>query len=143
LVHVVDGSAANPEEQIRAVHHVLSEIEREEIPELLVFNKTDRLNEDGERALQALESRYPGSVRASALTGDGVTTVVEAIAARLRAMQKTVDVLLPFERGDLLAMLHREAEVLTEVAEETGMQVRVRLDDATLASVSEFVVKNS
>jgi GTP-binding protein HflX len=139
LVHVVDGSAANPEEQLRAVHHVLSEIEREEIPELLVFNKTDRLNGDGERSLQILMDRYPGSVRASALNGDGVENVIEAIAARLRALQTTIDVILPFDRGDLLAQLHREGEVLTEEALEGGMAVRARVDDATLAAVAEFV----
>lgn len=141
LVHVVDGSAANPEAQIRAVHQVLSEIERTEIPELLVFNKADRLNEDGERSLQMLLDRYPGSVRSSALTGVGVDAVVEAIAARLRAMQSTVEVLLPFDRGDLLAQLHREGEVISESADESGMRIRVRLDDATLANISEFVVE--
>lgn len=140
LVHVVDGSAANPEEQIWAVHQVLGEIERSEIPELIVFNKTDRLNEDGERTLTQMQSHYPGSVRASALTGDGVATVMEAIAARLRALQKLIEVILPFDRGDLLAQVHREGEVLSEVAGEDGMRLRVRVDEATLSRLSEYVV---
>lgn len=139
LVHVVDGSAADPEAQIRAVHHVLSEVERQEIPELLVFNKTDRLNADGEKSLEKLMAHYPGAVRASALTGDGVRNVVEAIAARLRAMQKRVDLLVPFERGDVLAMIHREGEVITEVTEATGMRVQARVDETTLARLKDFV----
>ena len=141
LVHVVDASSPDPQAQIDAVHAVLSEIENEEIPELLVFNKTDRLDTDQRRELARLLDRHTGSVTASALTGDGVEAVVRTVADRLRALQPLTEFLVPFERGDVLATLHREGEVVAEGEQDGAMLVRARLDDAATGRLSEFVVE--
>ncbi|MGH9061016.1 MAG: GTPase HflX, partial [Acidimicrobiales bacterium] len=66
LVHVVDAAAADPEAQIGAVRQVLSEIGAAEVPELLAFNKVDRLDPD---TVGQLVASHPGSVSISALTG--------------------------------------------------------------------------
>lgn len=143
LVHVVDGSSADPQAEIDAVHEVLNEIETEEIPELVIFNKADRLDVDQRRELDRLMDRYPGSVRASALTGQGVDEVIRAIGDRLRAMQPIIEFLIPYERGDVLAKLHREGEIVTESQTEQGMLIRARLDGAASSGLAEFVVDES
>lgn len=143
LVHVVDASSPDPQAQIDAVHEVLTEIETGDIPEMLVFNKSDRLDSGQRRELMRLLDRYPGSVVASALTGDGVDRVVTAIADRLRAMSPMTDFLVPYDRGDILASLHREGEVVVESERENGMFITARLDEAAAGKLSEFMVPRS
>jgi len=134
LVHVVDSAADDPDEQIEAVRTVLAEIGADRVPELLAFNKSDM----GEGA-KRLTGRYPGSVELSALTGEGVDVLLQVIGDRLRVLAKVVELVIPYDRGDVLAAVHREGEVLVESHEETGARIRVRVDDAGAARFREFV----
>jgi GTP-binding protein HflX len=136
LVHVVDASAPDPPENIEAVHSVLAEIGAGGVPQLLAFNKADLAPDEAAR----LAGANPGSVALSARTGDGVEGLLRTIGDRLRALTTVHELMVPYERGDVLASLHREGEVLVEAAAESGMRVRARLDDASATRWHEFVV---
>ncbi len=136
LVHVVDCTAADPEGQIAAVREVLAEIGASHVPELLVFNKCDAAPDVATNLVQ----RHEGSVAVSALTGEGIEGFLHAISDRLRALSKVVELLIPYERGDLLAAVHREGEVLTTHHDDSGVRVRARLADASAGRLAEFVV---
>ena len=125
LVHVVDSAAAHPEGQIEAVRTVLAEIGAGEVPELLAFNKADVTPE-----AKRLVDRYPGSVTVSALTGEGVDQLLEAIGDRLRVLARVLELVVPYERGDVLAAIHREGEVLVERHHADVAELRVRVDEA-------------
>ena len=73
---------------------------------------------------------HHGAVTVSAVTGDGVDPLLDTIAARLRAMKPIVELEVPYERGDVVAALHRDGEVLVEVHGEGGTRVRARLPAA-------------
>lgn len=135
LVHVVDASAHDPEGQIKAVREVLTEIGADEIPELIVFNKID-IAESPDRLLE----RWDGSESVSAVTGEGSEKLLHTIADRLAIMNRIVDVIVPFDRGDVIAELHRSGQVISEQAGETGMKYRARLDEFSIGRLSEFVV---
>ncbi|MDQ3757529.1 MAG: GTPase HflX [Actinomycetota bacterium] len=136
LVHVVDSSAPDPEAQIGAVHAVLGEIEADRVPELLAFNKADVTRE-----AKRLTESHAGSVAVSAVTGEGVADLLSAIGDRLRAMADVVELVVPFDRGDVVAAVHREGEVLTEQHEDTGTRLRARLDTAGVSRFRDFVVQ--
>jgi GTP-binding protein HflX len=136
LVHVVDCTAADPEGQIGAVREVLAEIGASHVPELLVFNKRDAAPDVANNLMQ----RHEGSVAVSALTGEGIDGFLHAISDRLRALSKVVELLIPYERGDLLAAVHREGEVLSTHHDDSGVRVRARLADASAGRLAEFVV---
>jgi GTP-binding protein HflX len=136
LVHVVDASAPDPREQIDAVRTVLAEIDAGSVPELLVFNKSDVRPDEAAR----LVSAHPGSVAVSARTGAGIDAFLLAVGDRLRAAATVVELAVPFDRGDVLASVHREGEVLVEQADEGGMRLRARLDPAAATRLREFVV---
>ena len=136
LVHVVDAGAVEPEGQIDAVRDVLDEIGASSVPELLAFNKADV---DPDRA-KLLVDRHPGGVAISAVTGEGIDDLLRAIADRLRALTRVVELVVPYERGDVLAAVHREGEVVSETAEDGGMRVRVRLDPAAAGRLREYQV---
>ena len=135
LVHVVDASAPDPDGQIEAVDTVLAEIGAADVPQLLAVNKID-VATDPERLLD----RHSGSVAVSALTGAGVDDLLAAVGDRLRALADVVELVVPFARGDVVAALHREGEVLVEQHEEGGTRLRARLDDAGAARFREFRV---
>lgn len=136
LVHVVDSSAPDPEGQIDAVREVLAEIDADRVPELIVFNKADLVPDEARR----LVADHEGSVAVSAVTGEGIDAFLATLGDRLRAITVPVELLIPYERGDVLAAVHREGEVISTSHEEAGVRVRARLADASAGRLSEYVV---
>ena len=137
LVHIVDSAAADPDEQIEAVRAVLHEIGASSVPELLVFNKADVVPASETRRLV---EGHPGSLAISALKAQGIDGLLQAVSDRLRAAANVVELIVPFERGDVIAAVHREGEVLVEQHEEGGTRLRARLDQAGTARFREFLV---
>ena len=135
LVHLVDSAAPDPQAQIDAVRGVLDELEAHRVPELLVFNKAD-LTDEAKR----LAGDHPGSTAISAVTGAGVDELLGTMSDRLRAAGTVVELAVPYARGDVLAALHREGEVLDEEHDEGGTRLRARLDPAGAARFAEFLV---
>jgi len=131
LVHVVDASAVDPDAQIDAVRTVLAEIGAGDVPELLVYNKIDK----------AMIDVPWGAVAISALTGEGVDKLLRTIADRLRAIETVIELLVPYDRGDVLAALHREGEVLVEAHEEDATRLRARLDRVATGKFAPFRVE--
>jgi GTP-binding protein HflX len=136
LVHVVDASTVEPDEHIDAVRRVLVEIGAGQVPELVAFNKSDLAPDTAAR----LTGSHPGSVAFSAVTGAGVDDALRTISDRLRSLTTVVELHVPFDRGDVLASVHREGEVLVEEVAADGMRLRARLDDAAASRLREFVV---
>ncbi|MGK2930618.1 MAG: GTPase HflX [Acidimicrobiales bacterium] len=136
LVHVVDATAPDVAGNIEAVHVVLREIDAGAVPQLLAFNKADLDPE----AAELFVKRYPGSVAFSARTGEGVDELLEVISTHLRAMQPVVELQIPYDRGDVLAAVHREGEVLVETHGDAGTTVQARLDDGSRAQFREYEV---
>ena len=136
LLHVVDSSAVDPLGQIEAVREVLGEIAADRVPELLVFNKADA----DQDAAKRLVYDNPGSVAISAATGEGIDDLLRTIADRVRSLTAVVELLVPYERGDVMASLHREGEVVSTSHEDGGLRVQARLADASRGRLTEFVV---
>jgi GTP-binding protein HflX len=134
LIHVVDGSAENAEEQIEAVRIVLNDIGAGEVPELMVFNKADV-----EPSWTAeLVARHEGSLAVSALTGMGMDRLVETVGDRLRSGDRIISLRLPVERGDLIAAAHREGDVVAQENEDDFVILHVVLDDVGSARFAEW-----
>jgi GTP-binding protein HflX len=136
LVHVVDSASPDPETQIEAVRAVLDEIGAGSVPELLAFNKGDVSTE-----AKRLADRQPGAVTVSALTGEGIPGLLAAIGDRLRASARVLDLVVPYERGDILAAVHREGEVLVETHDDDAARLRVRVDGVGAARFAAFVAE--
>jgi GTP-binding protein HflX len=137
LLHVVDGSSPDASAQIGAVHAVLRDIGADHVPELLVVNKADIAGPD---AVAELRAAHPLAVVVSAATGDGLDDLVDALSQRLRHLAPIVEFIVPFERGDVVAALHRAGDVLVEVHSEGGTRVRARLPALDLTRFREYVV---
>ncbi|MCX6537251.1 MAG: GTPase HflX [Actinobacteria bacterium] len=136
LIHVVDASAVDPNGQIIAVREILTEIGADKVPELLLINKSDLDPDSAKR----LANEYQGAVAFSAATGEGLNGLLLAIGDRMRALTTVIELLIPYDRGDIVATVHREGEVVSTSNEEVGMRIRARLADASAGRLSEFVV---
>jgi GTP-binding protein HflX len=135
LVHVVDADDPDPDGQIIAVRDVLNEIGAAEVPEILVFNKIDIAEP---AVVQRLLTVYEGSVAVSAVTGEHIDDIAAAIVDGLEAVTTTMNLLIPYDRGNLVAILHDAGEVLDEQHAEQGTEIKVRLPAATADRFANF-----
>jgi GTP-binding protein HflX len=136
LVHVVDASAVHPEQQITAVREVLAEIGADQVPEFIVFNKADLVDDWG----ASLVEDHQGAVAVSALRNEGLEVMMRRLADRMRAITQVTELMVPYDRGDILASIHREGEVVMSELEDGGMRIRARLSNASEGRLREFVV---
>jgi GTP-binding protein HflX len=142
IVHVVDGSAPDFEGQVDAVRTVLAEIGADAIPELLVVNKADAVGALGDEVAEEarrLMAAHEGSVMVSARTGQGIDELLLAMGDRLRVGDRVVELDIPWARGDVLAAVHREGEIVAESAGETSTRIQVVLDDVGKSRFAEFL----
>ena len=136
IVHVVDGTAANAEGQMAAVHEVLVEIGAADVPELVVVNKADRAPD----AAKALAHGIEGSV---AHLGPDRRGRRRAAARDRRPPAglgpRGASSWCRGQRGDVLAAIHREGEVVGQSDGEESATLQVVLDDVGRARFAEFV----
>jgi GTP-binding protein HflX len=136
ILHVADAASPELPDQIEAVRTVLHEIGASAIPEVLALNKMDRLS-DLDRS--RLANRFDGRAAAiSATTGEGLDDLMTSIEDALPRFPLEVMLLVPYGREDVTALLHREAEVLSEEAGEDGVLVRARVGERVHAVVRGF-----
>jgi GTP-binding protein HflX len=135
IVHVVDASDADPEAQIRAVREVLADVDALGVPEQLVFNKIDTADPE---VLIRLRRLAPDALFVSARTGAGLDALRACVDERLPRPDVELTVLLPYDRGDLVARAHADGEVLTTAHTGDGTLLRVRVSGALLGALEPF-----
>jgi GTP-binding protein HflX len=140
ILHVVDGSDADPVSQLAAVREVLSEIGAADVPELVVINKADAAELIELEGLRLAEKQ---SVVVSARTGEGIDDLLAAIERLLPRSQREVTVVIPYSRGDLVSRVHDEGEVLSVGHGGDGTELRARVPLWLAAELDRFAVAPS
>ena len=140
LLHVVDASADNCEAQIAAVEEVLREIGAIDKPTLLVFNKTDDLGAGADHVLGRLKELYQGAELISALKGQGLESLLLAIERYAAASSRSMDVLIPFTRGDLVELAHTKTSIVEEDYTEEGTKMTLRVPEGLESHFEPFIV---
>ncbi|MGH3757947.1 GTPase HflX [Actinophytocola sp.] len=144
ILHVVDGSDPNPEWQVEAVREVLGEIadRRDQgLPtELVVVNKIDATDQV---ALARLRHLLPGAVFVSAHSGAGAEQLRERITELLPRPSVEVEVLVPYTRGELVARVHRDGDVLAERHTEQGTVLHAKVKADLAGMLERFSVNGT
>ena len=124
IVHVVDGSHADPFEQIKAVRLVIDEIGGKDIPEIIAINKVDIADPN---VIMEILRKEPNSYAFSVRTGFGVEGLLHAIESSLPRPSVEINVVIPYDRGDLVHAIHERGEIFSEqyIAEGTSIHARV------------------
>lgn len=124
LVHVVDASHPNMHHQIAAVEEVLEEIGAIGLPMVLALNKSDNTPADmPPLQLEGIAGTLP-RVSVSALNGVGVEALLSCISETLMTQFDALDVIIPYDRGDLVAQFHQFGKIDLEEYSETGTHLR-------------------
>jgi GTP-binding protein HflX len=135
ILHVVDGSDADPEAQITAVREVLAEIGAAGVPELIVINKSDAADPI---VVDRLRHREKNCVLISARTGAGLDELRDVLEEALPHRDREVRALVPYSRGDLVARAHEEGEVTRVGHGADGTELEARVPPALAAELEQF-----
>jgi len=137
ILHVVDGSDADPQAQLAAVRAVLAEIGAGGVPELVVINKVDDADQV---TVKSLQLRERGAVPVSARTGEGIAALRAAIEDGLPERDLQVRVSVPYSRGDLVARAHAAGEVTRAEHGPDGTFLEARVPPELAAELRRFAV---
>lgn len=137
VLHVVDGSHADPEGQLSAVRGVLADVGAADVPEIVVVNKIDAADPTTVARLLRAE---PHSVAVSAHTGEGIDKLQAMIEAELPTPPVELEAVVPYDRGELMSQVHRSGEVLTIEHESGGTRVHARVSESLAAALKPYAV---
>lgn len=135
IVHVVDASHPDPAGQIATVHDVIGEVGARGIPEIIAFNKADLVDEGTRLVLRGLA---PNAVFVSTRSGEGIDELEARIAAILPEPDIEIELLVPYDRGDVISHLHRSGRILSTQYVEGGTHVTALVHADLAGSLTEF-----
>jgi GTP-binding protein HflX len=137
ILHVVDASHPDPEGQIAAVQAVFSEVDARKVQEIIVLNKADAADPF---VVERLKQREPRHVVVSARTGQGIAELLKAISESIPRPSVKMELLIPYNRGDLISKLHEtDAEILRLDHEEQGTRALVMVREGLAAELESFI----
>ena len=119
LLHVVDASHPQVHTQVAAVEQVLEEIGAGGLPIVVALNKIDLFPADIPMQLQGISSKLP-TIQISAANGTGIEELLQCISKTLVEQFVSLDVVIPYDRGELVAQFHRFGSIESEEYEEGG-----------------------
>ncbi|GAA4779553.1 GTPase HflX [Microbacterium gilvum] len=137
IVHVVDGHHPDPAGQLATVRDVMADVGARDIREIVVFNKSDLIDDDARLVLRGLE---PDAVFVSSRTGEGIAELRAVVEAALPLPAVEVRALVPYGRGDLLSAIHETGIFLSQDHEEGGTRVHVRVSPRLAADLAPYAV---
>lgn len=136
LLHVMDITHPQVSRQAQSVEGTLEEIGAADKSTINVLNKIDRL--PGPDAVSSLAAEFPGSVAISAFTGAGLESLLARVEGALETQMVWLDLLIPYESGELVALFHRRGLIEREEHTETGTRIAGRIPRRLLGSFQEL-----
>lgn len=135
LVHVVDASHHARQDHMKTVHGVLKQLGADAIPQVVVFNKADRLARADREAIERL---YPGSLTLSASTGEGCDTLLKEIERKLETRRSHVSVRIPYAQTRVQALVHQFGIVEKEQYGPRGVDMEAWVDEKFASRLKSF-----
>jgi GTP-binding protein HflX len=137
LLHVMDVSHPQADEQAAAVNAVLKELGADEKPTIMVFNKIDRLEHGG--AVARFTERWPHGVAVSARTGEGIPALLGEVGKQLRPVREFVQLAIPHERSEVIARLHKVGQVVERNYRGKQAKFKARIPPHYHAEFADFI----
>ena len=138
LLHVVDVSHAQAEDQIAAVNLVLEEIGAHGKPTLMVLNKVDQLPKRD--VLEGYLARHPRAVAISARSGDGIPALLDELSSALRPVREFVELAVPHGASAVIARLHTVGQVVERNYEGERAHFKARIPPHLHSEFAPFMV---
>jgi GTPase len=140
LIHVVDASHANAEKFYQTTTEVLSELGAGDKRVIVALNKVDLVVDDSR--MQQLQNHFPDAVLMSVKTGAGMEELLHKIHEMVFDRVARLDLIIPMNRLDLVALAHQEGKVLDEKYEADGAHLQAVVPKRLVARFSDFSIKS-
>lgn len=137
VLHVVDASDSEPEEQITAVREVLAEVGAHDLPELIVLNKADAADP---LVLARVMRTEPQAAVVSAATGHGIVDLLTRLDSLLPRPSVLVDALIPYSAGSLLSRIHDRGDIVSTEHTASGTRIVARVSQRLASDVAPYLV---
>lgn len=137
ILHVIDASDPQHARQIDTVNMVLEQIGAHEIGRIEVLNKKDLL---GEEQYNALKIRFPHAIFTSTKTSEGLDELIHRIGLVASAQDELLEVIIPYNRGDLVSYAHQRCTILNEQYEAEGTKLTLRAGKQAIAKLSSYKI---
>ena len=137
IVHVVDGSHADPLGQIKAVRGVIADVGGAKIPEIIALNKADIA--DPQVIAQVL-IQEPDAYLISVHSGVGIEKLIRAIESSLPRPRIEIRTVLPYDRGDLVSQIHEHGEILSQEYLPEGTSLHALVDGSLAHALEKYSV---
>ncbi|NDE89284.1 MAG: GTPase HflX, partial [Micrococcales bacterium] len=137
ILHVVDASHPDPGSQIETVRKVISEVDAQNVIELIVFNKIDLVDQ---ATIVSLRGGHPNSVFVSTRTGEGIENLQVKISELLPRPNVSVRVLVPYNRGDLVSRMHLNSDIKTIEYREDGTYLEALVREELASELAFYAV---
>ena len=139
LLHVVDISSPQVEEQIEAVNVVLDELSVADKPMLIVFNKIDRVTVPG--LAKRFTEQYPNSIVVSAKTGEGFEAFMAELGKQLRPVREMLELSIPHSQSEVIAQLHEVGQVLERDYDAAEAVFKALIPPSHRAAFEPFIIR--
>jgi GTPase len=140
LLHVVDAAHPNARQQLQAVQETLAEINSQDLPAVLAFNKMDQcpgaLPDDIAGLVEDMQA-----IPISALTGQGLPELAQRVEAELYAKLMPINVTIPYKAGQFIALFHEQGIVEHTEHLETGVLIAGRVPQRVVERFQPYVTK--
>lgn len=133
LIHVVDAAFENHDFQIEVTEKVLNDLDAGNKDSILVFNKIDKT--------ENFESFKKDSYNVSAKTGEGMDSLKDAIVSKLFSDFKICELVIPYDRGDLVSYINDKTKPLETKYQEDGTYIKAELDLADQNRLCQYFIK--
>ncbi|WP_419998406.1 GTPase HflX [Streptomyces boninensis] len=137
ILHVVDGSHPDPEEQLVSVREVIRDVGATQVPEIVVINKADAAEPEVLQRLLRIEQR---AIAVSAKTGEGIDELLALIDIELPRPQVEIEAVVPYTQGGLVSRVHAEGEVISEEHTAEGTLLKARVHEELAAELRRYAV---
>ncbi len=135
ILHVIDASSPDRDGQIQAVEDIFLQLSVEHIPVVMVFNKVDLLTEEEKGSITI---RYPHALLTSTKAEEGIANLIQRIAQSAAATETILEVLIPYQRGDLVSLAHERCSIVSEDHNDQGTHLIVRVPPVLVSKFADY-----
>ncbi len=136
LVHVVDASNPKRSEQMSVVYKTLKELGADDKPVITVYNKSDK---DVEMPLP-LDEKALKTIPIAAKTGMNTDKLIFEVEEVVRSFKKAIEVVIPYDKGNLLSIIHGNCEIVENDMKDTGYYFKIYADEEAENRLANYII---
>lgn len=139
IIHIVDASNSSREEQMDTVYKTFQDLNCDDKPIITVFNKIDK---DIEKPLP-FDKHSRNMLSISAKQNKGIEAMLESIEKIIKETKKTLCLLIPYDKGNLLSIIHGNCEIIKQEHKNDGVYIELYADNEIENRLKDYIINEN